>query len=528
MVRALFSHPELFVSLCSIIREDESLGFMDPTPTQKIALHAFEQNRWVMVNKFRQAKITTISVLLNLLRDCMYLEGLKGLLIAERSDTAEDIFERITFSYNRLPEELQVPLATGRKAGVTQMQFEHGGSIKILTAGGRSPAIGRSIDRLVITEFGEAQWQSKAAVNIFPTLNKRPNARVVLESTPGRAGSYHERMWRMALENKGRFHALFLPWWKDETCQVDASGFSPTPEELEYLARHDAMTYGNLAFRRLALETEFGGDPRLFGSKYPSTPYDGWLGAQDPVIPQDVLRTLLETAVAPPRVGLHGCHELTGPEPTGVYLITADPAGYGSTGDNSALMVWDAVNRCDVAYWEGREEPSRFAQRILRVQQRYTTTAPCRIAVESNAAAAIALLRDMGAKNLIWTDRRHPGWYATAKRIQEAEGRLVRMLYSGELTLRLKNVLHQLMHYDGDRKKRVSTGDGGRHHFDLARTVVMAADLLSRRRFTRVALEEDPKMRTPGTLTIKDLDKAFDSTKRAVENPLAPPPRHLM
>jgi hypothetical protein len=36
-----------------------------------------------MVNKFRQAKITTISVML-LLRDCMYLSGVKGLLIAER------------------------------------------------------------------------------------------------------------------------------------------------------------------------------------------------------------------------------------------------------------------------------------------------------------------------------------------------------------------------------------------------------------------------------------------------------------
>ena len=149
-IRALFATPDAFVSMCQIVREDESTGYMEPTHTQKKLLKAYDENRWIMVNKFRQAKITTVSVML-LLRDCMYLSGVKGLLIAERQDTAEDIFERILFAYNKLPADVRMPLAPGRKAGATQMQFIHGGGIKVLTAGGRSPAIGRSIDRLVIT-----------------------------------------------------------------------------------------------------------------------------------------------------------------------------------------------------------------------------------------------------------------------------------------------------------------------------------------------------------------------------------------
>ena len=213
-VQAMFSTPAAFVSMCQIVRENESLGYLDPTFTQKKVLDAYANNRWIMVNKFRQAKITTVSVML-LLRDCMYLSGVKGLLIAERQDTAEDVFERILFAYHRLPEDVRMPLEKGRKAGATQMHFCHGGGIKVLTAGGRSPAIGRSVDRLVITEFGEAQWQRKAAVNIFPTINKRPNARVILESTPGRAGSHHEQMWQSSLEGKGRFKPVFLDWWRD-------------------------------------------------------------------------------------------------------------------------------------------------------------------------------------------------------------------------------------------------------------------------------------------------------------------------
>jgi hypothetical protein len=522
-VQALFSTPSAFVSMCQIVREDETTGFMNPTPTQMRVLDAAFNHRWVMVNKFRQAKITTISVLL-LLRDCMYLSGVKGLLIAERQDTAEDIFERILFAYHRLPDDVKVPLAPGRKAGATQIHFCHGGAIKILTAGGRSPAIGRSIDRLVITEFGEAQWQRKAAVNIFPTLNKRPNARVILESTPGRAGSHHERMWRSALEGRGRFHPLFLEWWKDDSCRAPVEGFVSTEEESTYNQRHSNMTANSLSFRRLSLDTEFVGDPRLFSSKYPSDPYDGWLGAFAPVMPIEVLKPLLERALNDPPMSRSGCREIDGPAPAGKYVITADPAGFGGTGDRSALTVWDALARKEVAFWEDREAPDRFARRLIRVQERYNGAL---LAVESNATACIALLKDSGCKKLLWTNRNHPGWYATDKRLQEAEARLVRLLHDGDIEMRSRGLLHQLLNYDGSRKKRSKGLDGATHHFDRARTAVMAADILSRRHFTRDNVEEVIE-RVAGQITISDLDHHMHRIKSHETNPHQPPPRNWM
>lgn len=523
-VQALFATPDAFVSMCMIVREDESTGFLNPTPTQKLALQAFADHRWVMVGKFRQAKISTIAVLL-LLRDCMYLSGIKGILIAERQATAEDLFERILLAYHNLPEDVQMPLATGRKSGATQIHFAHGGSIKILTAGGRSPAIGRSIDRLVITEFGEAQWQRKAAINIFPTLNKRPHARVILESTPGRAGSHHEQMWQLALESRGRFFPLFLDWWRDGSCQADARGFTPTLEEQNYRLRHDDMALETLAFRRLSLETEFAGDSRLFSSKYPSDSYDGWIGTNAPVMPVDLLKPLLARAVPDPPMGLFGCHELDAPGEDNRYLITADPAGFGATGDKSALTVWDAINRVEVAFWEDREDPGRFARRLVKVQRRYTKAL---LAVESNATACIAVLKDGGCRNLLWTDRNHPGWYATDKRLQEAEARLVQLLRQEDLAIRSRGLLHQLVNYDGSRKKRVTGLDGTTHHFDRARTAVMAADILSRRRFTRAAMEEEDNAYVPGQVTIKDLDRWSKVDKNRAKNPYRPPPRDWM
>ena len=516
-IKALFSTPDAFVSMCQIVREDESTGYMEPTHTQKKLLKAYDENRWIMVNKFRQAKITTVSVML-LLRDCMYLSGVKGLLIAERQDTAEDIFERILFAYNKLPDDVRMPLAPGRKAGATQMQFIHGGGIKVLTAGGRSPAIGRSIDRLVITEFGEAQWQRKAAINIFPTVNKRPNAKVILESTPGRAGSHHEQMWRSALEGTSRFYPLFLEWWEDDSCREIVENFEPTSAEKEYLRRHNGMSSHNLAFRRRGLNTEFVGDTRLFSCKYPSDPYDGWLGTTNPVMPAEVLKPWLAKALADPEMSPWGCHEFEAPKPGRSYLITADPAGFGSTGDKSALTVWDTIDWKEVAFWEDRETPDRFAQRLKQIQLRYNQAL---LAVESNATACIAILKDQGTRNLLWTDRNHPGWYATQKRIQEAEARLVQMLREGDIRIQSRGTLHQLLNYDGSKKKRVRGEDGILHHFDRARTAVMAADILSKRRFSAPTKETDNTY-TSGQVTIRQLDDHKRQKRRVASSPFSP------
>ena len=147
--------------------------------------------------------------------------------------------------------------------------------------------------------------------------------------------------------------------------------------------------------------------------------------------------------------------------------------------------------------------------------------------MESNAAACIAMLKDNGAKNLLWTDRNHPGWYATEKRVQEAEARLVRMLREDDITIKSKTLLHQLINYDGGRDRRVKSGDGTTHHFDLARTAVMAADILSRRRFTS---DEPTAVQTRDytpheggpRVTIADLDKFKHAERASSRNPFKP------
>jgi hypothetical protein len=528
-VHAMFSVPEAFVSMCKIVREDESTGYLNPTKAQVRTIRAIESNRWTFVTKYRQAKITTITLMHLLLRDCMYLQGIAGMLIADTNATAEMAFRRLRFAYENLPEPVKMPLATGSKGSKRELEFVHGGNIVIKSLEGRAPAVGHSIDRLHITELGEALHQQKAIINLFPGINKRPNAKLVVESTPGRAGSYHERMWHEALRREGQFFPLFLEWWKDETCRlpVPSKGFVPTEEELEYMGKRPGMDFENLYFMRTRLRSEFVGDTRLFSAKYPSDPYDGWIGSQRPMMPEEVLRNLLDTALEDPTEGSFGCGEFEAPVEGREYEVYADPTGFGNVGDPAALTVFDKNDLREVAVWSGRESPDRFAVRIQLVCQRYNNA---RAVVESNHAGCITALRELSVK--LTYSKRQPGWYATHQRIAQAEFALVRLLREDDLVIRSRAGLQQLLRYDGDFSRREKGDDDAGHHFDRARTYIMAADMLVKvkryndRRAARAHREEDDLMQEvqPGQIPFGLLDRKRDSMRRSrQESPFSVP-----
>ena len=537
LVRLMFSkeQPENFCKLCKIVREDESTGYLNPTPAQIEVIRAVEANAWTFVTKYRQAKITTIVILHLLLRDCMYLQGVEGVLIADTNDTAEMAFRRIRFAYRNLPDELRMPLAPGSKGSKREMEFIHGGRIVIKSLASGSPAVGYSIDRLHITELGEATHQKRAVVSLFPSINKRENAKLVLESTPGKAGSFHERMWHEALKGEGKFHPLFLKWWLDPTCQIPNSDYEFTEEELEYMGKCPGMGHGALAFRRERLNSEFVGDTSLFNSKYPQDPMSGWLGSKQPRMPEEDLRRYYLTALSDPETGAYGVGEFVPPMPNRKYEIYADPCGFGSTkGDPAALTIFDLETLEEVAVWSEREDPDRFAVRLQVAAERYNNA---RVVVESNHAGCITSLKNLNVK-IVYT-KRHPGWWATDIRIAKAEFDLISLLRRNVIRIRSRKGIAQLRLYDGDFKKRIKDEDDQGHHFDRARTYIMAAEYLGtidKRRQRdekrlkeaeekRKAEEYNSEKRRPGTISFNMLN----STRSNSSGPMAGltrPPKH--
>lgn len=509
------SVPWAFFESCQGLREDDTVGYFQATGAQRRGFITSHTKRWTYEIKYRQAKKTTEKSIGNLFRDCMLFEGLHGLLIAEKTETAEDNFEKITLAYKIMKDDglgLAMPLAPKRDAGIDSIHFSHGGNIKIITGAGFSPGVGRSLSRLHITEFGEldALKQRRMATSLFPTINKRPNARVWIETTPGKMGDHAYKMWVDALNGKGRFAgttgtAEFLKWWHDETCReaVEAD-FSATLSEVErdLLARLPGCTLEHIAYRRTVIDTEMGGETRLFLSKYPTTPLDGWLGSKDPVLPEEELNALYQEGVDDNDCRFHletGLRVLPGAGPwlDKAYLVTCDPKRSGKGGDPAAIEVWDN-NGNEVAWWEGREDEQLLAQRLKAVvewiaaeaeRNGYSRPGQWRIervgdeplvAVESNVSGVVAVLMTEDFEDLsLYHCPTQNGWYCTEKLLRDAKSYTIIGLRQKTLTPRSRSLITQLLTYDGAHKsRRIKQKDGESHHFDRARCAVMAGHLL--------------------------------------------------
>lgn len=512
--------PFNFVRSCKIQTENSEPGYLEPTPTQMLQLEAMAAYKWSLTIKYRQAKITTVAVM-DLLRHTMFHPMSRGVVIAEKESTGEEAFSRLALAYKNLDDIIRVPVV--RDPNRSEMRFSHDGFINIITGGSRSPAIGHSPDYAFVTEYGEFGDYDTFNGHFFPSVNKRMNGIVRIETTPGDKGSAAHQMWLDALGGEGWFSAprgcpLFLSWWHDDTCVAYVPpGFVRTPEEVEYAARLlefevGALTRGevwyrykaprpiddaHIMFRRNELKTTFHGDTRLFNAKYPSDPWSCWITGGVPHIPQDAVDRLRNS----PRKRVTKMGETAffeDPEPGCPYLLTCDPAGFGQTGDPSAWILWNCWDRREAAVFSGRVDPGRLADQILGVQRRYD----CDVLVETNNPALAEALRSRHCPRLVWEDGQ-PGWYSTEQSKGAATTALVDMLRNREIEVLDTLTLDQLDQWDGT-SRRTKKG----HHFDLAISCIIAAH-----RFQKASYGYRPLVREdaprPAGVTWRDLDALF-------------------
>lgn len=450
----------------SVIQDerDGQLRQCRPSSTQLPVLDALcDTNDWLYVGKPRQAHISMLSMLF-LLQRTEYWPGRNGLIITNKNETSDELFDRLLTAHKYQPESIRVPLI---KAGIRGGQFSHRGKLKVTTAGGEAAGAGFSIDTLVGSEVN--LWKDAGPIisKLLPVVAKRKQARVVFESTPGTYGSPQHKLWLSSLQGTSDFRALFIPWWQHPGyLRPVPPDFKPDNAELRLLEKYPGMLPGHLVFRRSLLYTACGGDTRLFSNQYPFEDVDGWTTTGLPALPEEPIKALLEDAME-----MDGCWVL--PVQGHRYMLVCDPASFGETGDPSAWTLWDLSLREEVGAWSGRIDPLVLADQLASLGKRYNTAL---IVVESNAAACIAALIKGGYPQ-VWQDEKdvssRPGWWASSVDIERSTGALARQLGNGQMRIRSRNGLLQLLAFDGNSKRRV-----GGHHFDRVVTYRIAADML--------------------------------------------------
>ena len=507
-VNLLFATPDSFVRACYIQTNEGGKALLDPTPAQLRVMQAYQDNRWLYVSKYRQAMISTIVCLL-MLRDTMYGEAIKTAIVAQDRDTCDEIMDRIIYAYENLPEVLKNPLKKGTKATRERIEFANGNQITSITVGSKSPGVGKSRDRVHITEGCEMDDETfgRLQEKLFPAVESRPNARVVLETTPGDWGSRLNRLWLNTWNpppgQPTRWKPLFLEWWLDKRRRLlDEETDEPvelgplTEEEENLMQRLSGATRHHMFFRRATLPATFDNRPERFDNKYPPGPTEGWLTQSNKIYTgkaAEYLRQLKDEALkGDEQTGESGLWEFVPPDPRRFYLFCVDPANFGSQGDYSAISVFDVSRWEEVASLEGRFQPTELHAILCKATQVYRQAgnhAGNTVIIESNAAALLGIAINENRYD-VWyqthsSGRTEPGWRATMKSIQEAEGDMEVALNTQDIKINSVTGIQQLINFDGkNRDRRISKGQNT-SHFDLARTYVIAAWALTRLNWPR-------------------------------------------
>ncbi len=482
---------------------------------------------WMLHQGPRQSGKTLVSSLC-VDNVCAQKPAQTGLIVADHTERTKTLFNYISLNHkNRNPR--LTPLTVPSRE-TNQLTYDHPGGIsrvRCLSAQSKNVGIGRAPDVAQISEVPfipnfDAFWSG-----FYPSMVNRKNSLLIMESTPAPmtepSAETFKNLCMDARQGKGRWIFAFTafyettlnerPWDPADTLDAEEirllEMFGPggkhsqikgrwadqpvsSPEDVRYL------TLENLAFRRETLRNvpEIRRWPDLFFVWYPTDPLSCWTMKGAGVIPSDVLAKHRAGILVPWRAGSRYM-EYRKPTPGANYIISVDPAGYGS--DHASFQVLEcyrdrvyqaAVFACpDV-------DPNAFTEAIIDAALRFNNAL---VGVERNGVglAVLALLEralDAGRLKNLYYDTRgvraKPGWHASKTSIEESLGALIDelkerlVLYDEETVAQLADYRNDKLVKLSDAREILSPGDLGpgrrsKGHYDRASALALGCLLIA-------------------------------------------------
>ena len=178
---------------------------------QKKVLRALRDNRFNIVLASRQVGKTTMMTIYTLWVAC-FSEDQRILVVANKEQTAINIFKRIRLAYEQLPNWIKPGVV---EYGKTSMTLTNGSSIGISTTSSDAGR-GDSCNCLVLDELAfidnhlvESFWKS-----VYPIISSSKKSKIFIASTPNGTGNLFHELYSNAIRGKNNWCASRIDWWE--------------------------------------------------------------------------------------------------------------------------------------------------------------------------------------------------------------------------------------------------------------------------------------------------------------------------
>jgi hypothetical protein len=196
------------------------------------------------------------------------------LTVAHQADSSSYLHEMTERMYGNLPQRLRPTLA--RKHSGLRLDFAHGSSMRVKTAGGDAAGIGRGFGGGLLHASEVAFWgdAKKSLLSLRQIVPPSPGTIIVLESTANGVGDPFHDEWQRAVRGESGYTPLFFSWfdYPKYVAPVPKHMTLETLDEDEQILAGKGVTLEQLAWRRQTIANECAGDVDFFNQEYPDSP----------------------------------------------------------------------------------------------------------------------------------------------------------------------------------------------------------------------------------------------------------------
>nr|MBC8416833.1 hypothetical protein [bacterium] len=178
---------------------------------QKRVLRSLRDNRFVSLLASRQVGKTTMMTIYALWIVC-FNDDQRLLVVANKEQTAINIFKRIRLAYEMLPNYLKPGVV---EYGKTSMHLANGSSMGISTTSSDAGR-GESCNCLILDELAfipdnliENFWKS-----VFPIISSSKKAKIFIASTPNGTDNLFHTLYTNAFKGETNWQAERIDWWE--------------------------------------------------------------------------------------------------------------------------------------------------------------------------------------------------------------------------------------------------------------------------------------------------------------------------
>lgn len=320
------------------------------------------KNIWYcsIILKARQLGISTFVSLLFLDR-CLFNSNSTAGIICHTREDAEQLFKRVKFSYDALPEELK-KLLPATTDSARELVFSNGSALRVGTS-----MRGQSLNYLHISEFGKvcAQYPEKAREIITGSLNTVASGQyVIIESTAeGRDGAFFDLVNKARATEAGGikltpldYKFFFFPWWRAPEYNLRHDVIIPQ-ESSDYFAELEAKGIGLYPSQKFWYVKKQETQQSDMMREYPSTPDEAFhTSIEGAYYSRQMLEVRKDKRIS--RV----------PYDSKVEVHTAWDLGYG---DSTAIWWYQLIGKeiRVIEYYENSGEDLPFYIKLLREKE---------------------------------------------------------------------------------------------------------------------------------------------------------------